>query len=153
MGRPSKYNEEIAEKICEQIALGRSLVAICRDDGGVPNYSTVMRWLKEHDQFRESYERAREDQADFLADEIIELADTCREGQKRTQKADGSIEIVMGDMVERTRLQIEARKWTAMKLKPKKYGDRQQIEHSSDAENPVQVVIRHVGATGNITDK
>ena len=32
---------------------------------------------------------------------------------------------------------IEARKWTAMKLKPKKYGDR--VVHGGDDDNPVIV--------------
>jgi hypothetical protein len=35
---------------------------------------------------------------------------------------------ITGDMVERARLQIDARKWLAGKLAPRVYGDRQQID-------------------------
>jgi hypothetical protein len=35
-------------------------------------------------------------------------------------------------MIERARLKVDARKWVAAKLKPKKYGDKLQTEHSGE---------------------
>lgn len=69
-------------------------------------------------------------QAEVLADEIHAIADTPLIGEKRTIKANGDEEVVMGDMIEHRRLQIDARKWTAAKLLPRKYGDSQRVELS-----------------------
>ena len=115
-GRPSKYNDEMAEKICEKIANGRSLRSICAEDG-MPTTSTVCKWLIENKEFSEQYARAREKQADYFAEEIIEIADSAEAESAAVSKA---------------KLQIDARKWAASKIAPKKYGDKveQQITGS-----------------------
>lgn len=138
-GRPTNYNDLIADEICEQISLGRSLIQIT-SDADFPAESTVYAWLVKYPEFQEKYARARENQAEHYASEIIALADTPVEGRKVVIKADGSEEITIGDTVERTRLQIDARKWYASKLAPKKYGDK--LQHSGDPENPLVHEIR-----------
>lgn len=117
MGRHSSFTPEIAETICRRIAEGESLRAICEDEG-FPSAETVRRWLAsdEHEEFRVQYARAREDQADFYADEIIEIADKAEDAAK-------------------ARLQVDARKWKASKLAPKKYGDK--IQHTGDGGGPM----------------
>lgn len=108
IGRPSKYSDEMAEKICEKIANGRSLRSICAEDG-MPTTSTVCKWLIENKEFSEQYARAREKQADYFAEEIIEIADSAEAESAAVSKA---------------KLQIDARKWAASKIAPKKYGDK-----------------------------
>lgn len=108
VGRPSKYSDELAEKICDLIARGLSLRAICISDD-MPAMSTVCKWLSEEQGFSEQYARAREEQADIFADEIIEIADAVEPDSAAVAKA---------------KLQIEARKWRAAKMSPKKYGDK-----------------------------
>jgi hypothetical protein len=129
MGRPSKYSEVIAESICDEIAIGRSLLQICLD-GDYPSERSVYRWLETNEDFRQKYARAREFQAEHYASEIISLADTPVEARKVVIKPDGGEEITIGDAVDRTRLQIDARKWYASKLAPKKYGEKLQTEVS-----------------------
>lgn len=131
LGRPCSYTEEIAEKILGRIMEGEGLVTICQADD-MPGKSTVYRWLAApgNDDFRDRYARAREVQADVLADEILRIADTPQIGRKTKIDADGDEEVTEGDMIEHRRLQVDARKWYASKLAPKKYGDKQQIEHS-----------------------
>jgi hypothetical protein len=107
MGRPSKFSDKLADKICERIADGESLRAICADKN-VPGKRTVMTWLSRNENFRHQYAQAREEQADFYADEIIEIADN---------EAD----------TNRARVRIDARKWKASKMAPKKYGDYQRV--------------------------
>jgi len=123
-GRPSKYSDNLAFHICERLANGESLVRICKDEG-MPGLSTVFRWLSENETFRDSYVRAREVQADVLADEILEISDdgtndtyVDEEGRPRTDY----------DVIARSKLRVDARKWIAAKLKPKTYGDRQQVD-------------------------
>lgn len=123
MGRPSKYTNKVADEICERLANGESLRAIC-ESAHMPSLSMVFRWLAQNVEFREQYARAREAQADAIADEILTLADRPQIGHKTTTKANGDVETVEGDMVERSRLQIDARKWLAAKLRPKVYGEK-----------------------------
>lgn len=136
MARPTDYCEEMAGAICQRIAEGESLRAICRDDE-MPALSTVFRWLTLHGEFSDQYARAREEQAEALADEIVEIADeecTTIRADKHGSRDDGEsgdVEVVFdATAVARNRLRVEARKWVASKLKPKKYGDRTQLEHS-----------------------
>lgn len=126
MGRPSDYTEETATEICARLASGEPLVKICRGEE-MPHVATVYRWLGAQDAFRDMYARAREDQADTLADEIIAISDEAQIGEKTTTKANGDVETVTGDMVDRARLRVEARKWVAAKLRPRKYGDRLEL--------------------------
>ena len=136
MGRPSTYTEEMADAICEQLASGRSLLKIT-DSEDFPSETTVYKWLNQQEEFAKKYARARELQADHYSAEIIDLSDKDRICEKRTIKADGSEEVVILDQVERTRLQIDARKWYASKLAPKKYGDKIQNEVSGPDGGPI----------------
>ena len=118
-----RFSPELAEEICQRLAEGESLNLICHLPG-FPARSTVMRWLlsdePEHAAFRDSYTRAREMQAEVLADETIDIAD----GTKHIRKSHVAI--------ESARLRIDARKWLAAKLRPKKYGDK--ITHDGSLE-------------------
>jgi hypothetical protein len=126
MGRPSTFTQAIADEICERLAEGESLRAICAGDD-MPNKATVFKWLIADKAFSDQYARAREAQADALADEIVYIADTPQIGQKSVSKATG-LEITEADMIEHRRLQVDARKWMTGKLAPKKYGDKQEID-------------------------
>jgi hypothetical protein len=125
-GRPTDYNLDKALAICERIADGESLRAICRD-ADMPARSTVFRWLSLEDGFSDLYARAKEEAAELFAEEIVEIADE-REG--KAIMADGAEVAVVFDStaVARNRLRVDARKWVAAKLKPRKYGDKIQQE-------------------------
>lgn len=111
----------------------------------MPHVSTVYRWLLANEPFRDMYARAREDQADTLADEIVAIADEPMVGKKTTTKANGDTEITEGDMIEHRKLRVDARKWTAAKLRPRKYGDK--LELAGDQDRPLTVeVVRFAGA-------
>ena len=115
IGRPSKYSDEMAENICEKIANGRSLRSICAEDG-MPTTSTVCKWLIENKEFSEQYARARTRQADYFFEEIVEIADSVEADSAAVMKA---------------RLQVDARKWAASKIAPKKYGDKTELDVKS----------------------
>ena len=141
MARPSKYSQKLADDICEQLVNGKSLRTIC-STAKMPNRSTVFRWLAENEVFRDQYAHARDEQADTLADEIIDIADTAVIGEKVKKDARGKVvERTTGDMVERSRLRIDARKWYAGKLRPKKYGDKVQQEVSGPGGGPIETAV------------
>ena len=124
MGRPSSFNEAIAEDICERIADGESLRTIC-DTEGYPDRRTVFRWLAdpEHEAFRRQYALAREASADADDDDIRDIAKRVEDGKLDPQAA---------------RVAIDAKKWSAGKRKPKVYGDSSTLKHTGADGGPVQ---------------
>ena len=130
-GRPLLYTQALAETICARLAEGESLRSICIDE--MPHESTVRLWVADDVQgFATHYARSRAVGYERHAEEIIDLADMCRMGAKTTTKADGTTEVVTSDMVDRARLQIDARKWILAKMLPKKYGDKIAIGGADD---------------------
>ena len=115
IGRPTKYSQEMADKICGLISNGMSLRAICNVNG-MPARGTVYQWLSENIEFQDQYTRARVEQADYFAEEIVEIADSVEADSAAVAKA---------------RLQVDARKWTLSKLAPKKYGEKTELDVKS----------------------
>ncbi|AYH33237.1 ubiquitin carboxyl-hydrolase [Pectobacterium parmentieri] len=112
IGRPSDYMPEVAEDICKLLMQGESLRAICKRQG-MPHIATVMAWLHRHEEFNEQYARAREIQAEILAEDVMNIADSAIED---------------GAAVAKAKLQVDARKWYTAKVAPRRYGDRIQHE-------------------------
>lgn len=77
-------------------------------------------------------------QADIIADEVLHIANNTEIGVIVTEKTTG-IETRHADMIEHRRLKIDARKWYAGKIAPKKYGDKVSTELSGPDGGPVQV--------------
>lgn len=120
MAKPLEYTDEVGLAICDRIVEGESLRSICRDEA-MPCTTTVFKWLAKHDIFANHYAHAREAQADTYADEIADIADDGK--RDYVTDADG-IATVDHDHIARARLRVDARKWIASKLKPKKYGEK-----------------------------
>lgn len=128
VGAPTTYNTHIATVICIRLADGESLREIVKT-AGMPDRTTVYDWLLRHPEFAHQYTRAREEQADTLADEIIAIADESPATVEVRDREGNVLDIkIDSGYVNYQRQRIEARKWTAMKLKPKKYGDRVAVE-------------------------
>ena len=126
MARPTRYNKTLAEGICLEIMMGRSLRSIC-EDKDMPDKSTVCRWLadKNKSEFRDQYAYAREIQAEMMGDELLDIADDGTNDFVERTKRDGSVEVTLDkEAVLRSKLRVDARKWLMSKLKPKKYGDK-----------------------------
>lgn len=120
---------KVMNLICDALAtssrgIGKILIAITDEYGGAPSYSTVMLWMVEEPELSEKYARAKEAQADFMADELIEIADDGSNDYMESNSPDNPGYKLNGEHVTRSRLRVDARKWVASKLKPKKYGDK-----------------------------
>jgi len=136
--RPIEYTEEIAEEVCWRLAHGESLVSICSDDH-LPHCATIYRWLIRFPIFCEMYARAREDQADTNADEILAIAD-----ERPPEFKDDKGRIYLDQtFIQWQKNRIDARKWTAAKLKPRKYGDRMAVE---GVENGAAIKTEDIGS-------
>ena len=138
-GRPSIFNDEVCNEICIRIACGESLASICRD-GKMPGYRTVIMWLGDptKEKFLQDYTRAREEQGDADADAVADVGRRVLSGELDPQAA---------------RVAIDALKWTAGKRRPKKYGDRLDLNHSGsidtmsekDVDARLAVLLRKAG--------
>lgn len=119
VGRPSIYTKELGDKICSELAEGKSLRHICLQEG-MPEARTVHYWLldKDKEDFFQQYARARDIQAENMFDEILAISDESR------------TDIVGGDdksdnaRVQAHRLRVDSRKWYLSKVLPKKFGDK-----------------------------
>lgn len=146
LGAPSTYTPELAAAICEHIAAGKSLRTIAALDG-MPAQSTIMVWLDgKHPDFTEQYARAREAQADKMAEDILAIADeecTMVKADKHGTSDDdgeGNTEVVFDSTaVQRNKLRVDARKWLASKMAPKKYGDKLVQEHTGANGGAIEV--------------
>ena len=116
-GRPKVFgiDNPCWQIMTEQMSLGKSLSTALKAEG-MPSYHAVMLMLRNNPQFRDMYEKAIEDRADRLAEEILELAD-----EPMPDHLEGPM---ASAWVQQKRMQVDARKWIASKLKPKMYGDR-----------------------------
>jgi len=130
-GRPTDYNDEVAARLLAAISEGKSVNVLCKEDWA-PCRHTFFVWLQRHKEFADNYAVAKDQCAESLADEIIDIADDgtndwiAEHGDENAQEAYR----FNGEHYQRSRLRVDARKWIASKLKPKKYGERTQLEHS-----------------------
>ena len=122
-------------KICERIAQGETLAAICRTDG-MPGRVTVYDWMTENEDLAESFARAREAGMDAIADQAMQIAD---DGLNDTYEDANGFKRVDNDVVQRSRLRVETRLKLLAKWSPGKYGDKLELAGSKDAPLLVQV--------------
>ncbi|SAK53430.1 hypothetical protein AWB78_01325 [Caballeronia calidae] len=138
-GRPTAYSPQIAKAICAAIIDGMTLRQAC-ELPGMPGKTTVLRWLQDDDkaEFRDQYVRAREAQAEEMADDLLEIADDGRndwmERYDRKGEAIGWRE--NGEAVRRSALRVETRKWLMSKRAPKRYGSSSSPSHEGEESSP-----------------
>lgn len=116
-------------EVCNQIAITHSgIIKICKKIG--ISSATFYDWLDKNEDNKKQYARAREAQADLLVEEMIDLSD---------DKTGDILQTDIGQQgnnanVARSKLQVETRKWISGKLKPKKYGDKVEVENTGEVK-------------------
>lgn len=142
IGRPTKFSEELASKICARLMDGESLRTICLDPD-MPARSTVHLWLASNSSFSDQYAIARDRQADTIFDEILDIADDGSNDwmEKRDEEGGNLGWKENGESIQRSRLRVDARKWMAGKLRPKKYGDKLELEAGDNLANAMAQII------------
>lgn len=122
-GAPTLYTEKLAEKICEKLANTEWGVHRVAKEFGI-TATSIFKWLNNYPEFADKYARAREMQAEFMAQSILDIADDSRSDTIITKKGD----IPNTEWINRSKLRVDSRKWLMSKLAPRKYGDK--VEHS-----------------------
>lgn len=122
-GYPTKYTKAIAEDICDRIAAGSNLHKLSLMKK-FPTRKTMYAWFSAHPEFLSNYLRARQDRADWRADNMDTICDELRKKKIDHQTA---------------RILIDNEKWQAGKEKPTTYGDKQSVEHSGEGGGPLVI--------------
>jgi hypothetical protein len=104
--------EHIFMRVIDEVAHGKSLAQVLNDDQRHIDYNDFYRWIKRDAQRKQLFDEAQEMRTEFMAGEIIEIAD-----------AEDSIEDV-----NRSKLKIDTRKWLMGAHNKKKYGATTNIE-------------------------
>ena len=118
-GAPTLKTPELLDAIFAGISLGKSARAMCVEVG--ISQRVLWNWLASDEELMRQYQRAKELCVDAYAEEIIEISD---ERSADTYVDEKGREIVNRDVIARAQLRIDARKWYASRLAPKKYGDK-----------------------------
>lgn len=135
IGRPSTKTEAITNAICERIACGETLTAICKEPG-MPGYETVWRWRQKDSAFDQLYMRARVAQMERWADEIVEISDdTSSDVITKTTPQGREYDAFDTDHINRSRLRVDTRKFLMAKIAPHLYGERVEVEHTGTVEH------------------
>lgn len=127
MGRPTDFTQEKADLICGLISDGHSLRTVCALEG-MPNMVTIFRWLREKPDFCNQYETSKQEQADAMQEDIIAIADEDPQLISAGEANGGAVVKIDAAFEQWRKTRIDARKWCAAKLKPKKYGDKLELD-------------------------
>lgn len=133
-GRPSKFSQELADTICNGLAVGKSLREVCRADE-MPDRDTVLRWLHSRPAFYGQYAQAKRSGLDAMAEDIIEISDEGSNDWMAANDPENAGYRANGEHIARSRLRVDTRKWIMSKLAPKKYGEK--LEIAGDQESPL----------------
>jgi len=144
-GRPTKYSKALADKICSELAEGKSLRTVCQQEG-MPDKSTVFCWLRDIQEFQDQYALAKESSAEAMNEILLDLGDEAIElSQTVNEKASSAV-------VQAVKLKADNLKWVMSKMKPKKYGEKLDLT-SKDKEiatPSILYVLHNDGDSKNI---
>jgi hypothetical protein len=138
IGRPRVIDREAIKRDLLQLishsnkSLHTCLEELKKTHDHVPEITGIFDWIHDDEVFANNYARAKEEQADFLVEEILQIADDDSEDAIFVEATDYSgktaKKVCNNEFVQRSRLRVDTRKWIASKLKPKKYGDRLELD-------------------------
>ena len=140
-GRPQIYTQGLADQVCAKLAEGISVRTVCLSDD-MPCATTVFKWLREIPEFAQQYARAKQESADAMFEELMDIADDGSNDWMESNKEGNQGYAFNGEALQRSRLRVDTRKWALSKIMPKKYGDK--ITHAGDDENPLSMMIRQI---------
>ena len=136
---PTRFTQQLADQICSKLADGLSVRKIAIELQ--IERATIRRWRDTNEEFRSQYAHAREEGMDVLVDEIIEIADDSSNDTIKIYNDEGEEigEKANSEWINRSRLRVDARKWSASKIAPKVYGDK--LELGGKGGGPIQFAL------------
>lgn len=108
----TRYSPQLAERICQEVAAGRTLADIC-SASGMPAATTFLNWTMRYPELAVTYEQARAASAIMLEEEALGAA-----RQVMTNKE------VTGTGVRAVETGLNQLRWSASKRDPKRFGQQ-----------------------------
>lgn len=118
------YTPELGAAFCAAMASTTDSIATICKRKGMPSKATVFRWRADHEDFRKMYEAAKLEQLYSGIEECTEIADKAEASSEGIQKA---------------KLRIDTRMKVAQRLKPKELGEKVDLNHGGQGDNPVNM--------------
>lgn len=147
-GRPSSYTPALADEIVLRISNGEPLRQICRDDH-MPHWTVVYDWQSANKDFSLRIAHARELGEEAIAQECFEIADNATNDWMEAAGPDGGEAYKLnGEHIQRSKLRIETRLKLLAKWNPRKWGEKVDLNHGVQPENPLATLLQRVAGTG-----
>lgn len=110
MAKKLLLTAEIKEEICQSITSTHlGLPTLCSKNPHWGAYSTIRRYLVSDIDFGQRYNLAKQLQADFMVEGLIEIAKNC---------------LPLRNEIDKARLEIDTIKWAVGVLKPRSYANK-----------------------------
>tara|TARA_R110002020_G_scaffold131759_2_gene294477 strand:- start:539 stop:976 length:438 start_codon:yes stop_codon:yes gene_type:complete len=122
--KPIKLTKEIMQKIVARLAMGESLVSICKDKE-MPSYRAIMYKVVEDDEMYSMYREGRVMQAEYFSDHIQDLASSDLPEFEDNRLANAE--------VQRRRLEVDTLKWSLGRSQPWGIRDKKEDQPSNQA--------------------
>ena len=119
-GRPSNYDFDLCEEICEEVAIGGNIIKVLESKDSYPTWPTFRKWKNEHSELFTLYIKAIQDKSEAVLFEMDEISQ-----ELRTGKIDASTANVL----------IQTLKWKAAKFYPKMFGDNKNVDLTTKGES------------------
>lgn len=145
-GGQTTYDPAIVDQIIERLSNGEPLREICRSEG-MPAWRTVYDWLRANEEFSTRFAQARELGEDAIAQECLDIADNARNDWMERQGSKSEGWVLNGEHVQRSKLRIETRLKLLAKWNPKKYGEKVDLNHGGQKDNPITSLLGQIVGT------
>lgn len=126
--KPKPVPQDKADSLVEWISNGNTIAAWCREN--VVGVTTVYDWTYKDKELAERIAHARELGEEIISQQCFDIANAPLIGEETEEDENGKMKIKRGDMLGHRKLQIETRLKLLAKWNPKKWGEKQSIEHS-----------------------
>jgi hypothetical protein len=134
------YSKEDKESLFSLLLLevenGFAITNICSRDG-MPILSTIHNWMDNDEGMKEAYLKAVNIRSERIFEEILMIAD--KQDKDVYYDKDGN-EVVDHNVVNRSRLQVDTRKWMLGKMNPRKYGEKLDVTSDGGKIQAIQIV-------------
>ncbi len=126
--RPITFSQKLFDEMMEDLMLGRPLHDICSGTQR-PTLRSFYRWLHKNPDLLPRYLQARDFSADSLESTILSHITAMPD------KADTAT-------VNLFKLRFDMLRWVMARRAPKRYGERQTVEHTGQDGGPVHTIQR-----------
>lgn len=120
----TKYTDEKANYICDQLAKGKSLRSICANRDDLPTPQAVSNWVRRKPEFNRMYREARVAKSYYHIDQVADIAESLQDK----------------DEVPVAKEKINAHKWLASTLNPEEFSGKTEADKKGSS-GPVTINI------------